>query len=220
MEYLDGLPLSTLVERFGPQTAGRTIWILRQACGSLAEAHQTGLVHRDIKPANLVLTRRGGIADFLKVLDFGLVKAVDPNTDLARTFAESLIGSPHFLSPEGINTPNQVEPRSDLYSLGAVGYFLLTGQTVFEAGDLTEVLLGHSHRPPIPPSERHDKPIDPALEQLILQCLEKNPGLRPSNAPALEQSLLRCPSANDWSQAAAEEWWKTHVDRPKADDED
>jgi tRNA A-37 threonylcarbamoyl transferase component Bud32 len=222
MEYLDGLPLNTLVERFGPQPDGRTIWILRQACGSLTEAHQRGLIHRDIKPANLFLTRRGELADFVKVLDFGLVKAVDPNTDLARTVAESLIGSPHFLSPEGINNPNQVDPRSDLYSLGAVGYFLLTGQPVFEAGDLTEVLLGHSHTTPIKPSERRGRSIDPALEQLILQCLEKNPGLRPSNAHTLEQALLRCPAAAQWSQANADEWWMknlqsehrtSHVDR-------
>jgi len=211
MEYLDGLSLNTLVERFGPQPEGRTIWILRQVCGSLAEAHQRGLVHRDIKPANLFLTRRGGLADFVKVLDFGLVKAIDPNTDLARTVAESLIGSPHFLSPESINNPNQIDARSDLYSLGAVGYFLLTGQPVFEAGDLTEVLVGHSDRTPIPPSERRGSPIDRPLEQLILQCLEKNPGLRPSNALTLEQALLRCPSVARWSQTDANHWWEEHL---------
>jgi serine/threonine protein kinase len=212
MEYLDGVSLDALVTRFGPQPEGRTIWILRQACGSLAEAHQQGFIHRDIKPANLFLCCRGGLADVVKVLDFGLVKAVDPNTDLARTKAESLVGTPLFLSPEALNDPNAVEARSDLYSLGAVGYFLLTGQSVFEAKDLADILLGHSYRMPVPPSQLLGRSVDAGLEQLILQCLEKLPGLRPSSAHALEQALLRCPAAAQWSQTHADQWWGAHLE--------
>jgi serine/threonine protein kinase len=208
MEYLEGLSLDRLVERFGPLGEGRVIWILRQACMALAEAHGRGLVHRDIKPANLFLTRRGGMADVVKVLDFGLVKGLGPNSGVTQTVSESLVGTPQFLSPEGILKPDEVDARSDLYSLGAVGFFLLTGTPVFTAEDLGEVLAGHGGTAPESPSQRRGRAVDAGLEAVILQCLEKNPGLRPVGARQMGELLASCPGVAGWSQEEADRWWR------------
>ena len=143
MEYLDGIDLQTLVERYGPQPVPRVIHILQQICGSLYEAHSLGLVHRDIKPANIMLNRRGGEPDVVKVLDFGLVKALDDEKQAGLTQQNSLTGTPLYMSPEAIQLPNSVDPRSDLYAVGAVGYFLLTGQPVFEAENVVELCQKH-----------------------------------------------------------------------------
>lgn len=210
MEYLEGLSLDRLVERFGPLGEGRVIWILRQACMALAEAHERGLVHRDIKPANLFLTRRGGMADVVKVLDFGLVKGVGPQSGVTQTVSESLVGTPQFLSPEGILRPDEVDARSDLYSLGAVGFFLLTGTPVFTAEDLGELLAGHGSMTPDSPSERRGSAVDAGLEAVMLQCLEKNPGLRPVSARELEKRLAGCAGVVGWSQEDADRWWREH----------
>jgi hypothetical protein len=210
MEYLEGLSLDRLVERFGPLSEGRVIWILRQACMALAEAHERGLVHRDIKPANLFLTRRGGMADVVKVLDFGLVKGVGPHSGVTQTVSESLVGTPQFLSPEGILKPDEVDARSDLYSLGAVGFFLLTGTPVFTAEDLGELLAGHGSMTPDSPSQRRGSAVDAGLEAVMLQCLEKNPGLRPVSARELEKLLSGCASAGGWSQEEGDRWWREH----------
>ncbi len=207
MEYLEGLSLDRLVERFGPLGEGRVIWVLRQACMALAEAHGRGLVHRDIKPANLFLTRRGGMADVVKVLDFGLVKGVGLNSGVTQTLSESLVGTPQFLSPEGFLKPDEVDARSDLYSLGAVGFFLLTGTPVFTADDLGEVLAGHGGMVPESPSQRRGSPVDAGLESVLLKCLEKNPGLRPAGARELERLLAGCASVAGWSQDEADRWW-------------
>jgi serine/threonine-protein kinase len=211
MEFLDGIDLQTLVRREGPQAAARVIRILAQVCGALEEAHGEGLTHRDIKPANVILCRRGGAPDVAKVVDFGLVKQHrdDPSSPL-------IVGTPEYLPPEAVTEPDRVGPASDLYSLGAVGYFLLTGQTVF-SGTATELCTKHAASAPRPPSERTERPIPADLEALILSCLAKNPADRPASAAAMREALLRLPAADDWSAAAATAWWDAFVWRPAAD---
>lgn len=208
MEYLEGIGLDQLVKQHGPQPDGRVIHVLRQACGALAEAHAAGLVHRDIKPANLFLTRRGGVPDFVKVLDFGLVKSLDQKDQLLLTAPNVSMGTPLYVSPEAVERPETIERRSDLYSLGAVGYFMLTGQPLFEAATLGEVLVHQVNTVPERPSARAGRPVSPDLEQLIMQCLEKDPERRPASAAALDAALQQCRAAGDWSSAKAEAWWK------------
>jgi tRNA A-37 threonylcarbamoyl transferase component Bud32 len=209
MEYLSGIDLDQLVRRFGPQAEGRVIHILRQICGSLAEAHANSLIHRDIKPANIILTRRGGICDLVKVLDFGLVKAV--HAGAADTpGANSVVGTPHFMSPEAVKHPDKVDGRSDLYSVAAVGYWLLTGKTMFEETKVEALLELQVGTMPQPPSKRAGRPISPDLEHLIMQCLEKSPERRPDGAAALDEALGHCASAGAWTRLESENWWLTN----------
>ena len=208
MEYLDGINLEHLVEQYGPQPEGRVIKILHQVCGSLYEAHLAGLVHRDIKPANIMLNRRGAEPDFVKVLDFGLVKAVDEKKDAGLTKANSLTGTPLYLSPEAIQNPDNVDARTDLYALGAVGYYLLTGHPVFEGRSLVELCQRHITAVPVPPSERLGRPISVELEHALLSCLEKSPSRRPQTARELAQWLERCPAWSSWTTDTAEMWWR------------
>ena len=210
MEFLDGVNLQTMVEQYGPQSEGRVIRILLQLCGSLFEAHTLGLVHRDIKPSNLMLNRRGGESDVLKVLDFGLVKAVDEEKQANLTSANSLTGTPLYMAPESIQSPNSVDARSDLYAVGAVGYFLLTGQPVFAATGLMELCQQHIDAIPVPPSTRLGKPVSHELETALLMCLEKSRSKRPATARDLAHLLLRSPTANDWSLEDADAWWSRH----------
>jgi serine/threonine protein kinase len=210
MEFLDGVNLQTLIEQYGPQSEGRVIRILLQLCGSLFEAHSLGLVHRDIKPSNLMLNRRGCESDVLKVLDFGLVKAIDEEKQANLTSANSLTGTPLYMAPEAIQSPNSVDSRSDLYAVGAVGYFLLTGQPVFAAAGLMELCQQHIDAIPIPPSTRLGKPVSPELESALLGCLEKSRSKRPATARDLAQLLLRCPTANDWTLEDSDAWWGRH----------
>lgn len=210
MEYLDGINLQSMVEQYGPQSEGRVIRILLQLCGSLFEAHSLGLVHRDIKPANLMLNRRGCESDVLKVLDFGLVKAVDEAKQANMTSSNSLTGTPLYMAPEAIQSPNSVDSRSDLYAVGAVGYFLLTGQPVFAATGLMELCQQHIDAIPVPPSTRLGKIVSPELETALLSCLEKSRSKRPATARDLAHLLLRCPTANDWSLDDADAWWGRH----------
>ncbi len=181
MEYLDGIDLQTLVEQYGPQPESRVISILLQICGSLYEAHAQGLVHRDIKPANIMLNRRGGQADVIKVLDFGLVKEVNPDRAPDK-HDNGLSGTPLYLSPEAIQSPALVDACSDLYAVGAVGYYLLTGKTVFEAQSVVELLQMHITETPLPPSQRGDVPVTQELEHILLSCLEKSRARRPQTA--------------------------------------
>ena len=212
MEYLEGIDLQTLVEKYGPQSPGRVIHLMRQMCGSLYEAHSKGLVHRDVKPANLFLTRRGGEADVVKVLDFGLVRAREDGRDGDdRTMA----GTPLYMSPEAIQLPGSVDGCSDIYAVGAVGYFLLTGRTVFEANTVMELCDKHLNEPPVAPSVRLGKPAPVELEEAILACLEKSRAKRPQTARDLAQRLARCPAAAEWSIEEAEVWWSRH-DRGQA----
>ncbi|MBS0208379.1 MAG: serine/threonine protein kinase [Planctomycetes bacterium] len=207
MEYLDGIPLDVLVRKFGPQPEGRVVEILRQLCGSLAEAHACGLIHRDIKPANLLLNRRGRQFDVLKVLDFGLVKTIASLGDAAVTKAYSFVGTPHFMSPEAVNTPDAVDARSDLYAIGAVGYFLLCGQNIFDGKNVMEVCHQHLTQAPPPLSSRTPGPISPDLEALIHRCLAKNKEARPQSAEELAELLSQCRLTKPWTRADAEAWW-------------
>jgi predicted Ser/Thr protein kinase len=210
MEYLDGINLQTLVEKYGPQPEGRVIHILTQVCGSLFEAHALGLVHRDIKPANIMLNRRGGEADVVKVLDFGLVKALDEAKQAGTTAANSLTGTPLYMAPEAIQAPNTVDARSDLYAVGAVGYFLITGKPVFDTASLVELCQQHVEAIPVSPAQRLGKPISEELEYALLACLEKSRNKRPSTARDLAQLLARSPAAVSWSAEDADAWWGRH----------
>lgn len=210
MELLDGVTLQELVDVYGPQPEGRVISILMQVCGSLAEAHEAGLVHRDIKPANIMLNQRGGMFDFVKVLDFGLVRA-DDEQQLTLTAAGSLTGTPLYMSPEAIERPKDVDSRSDLYAVGAVGYFLLTGHVVFSGQNVLEVCMQHSTATPVPPSVRGKRPIASDLEEVVLRCLAKRPEDRPASARLLAAELESCLAGSPWTQRDAERWWQEHA---------
>lgn len=210
MEYLDGIDLQALVEKYGPQPEGRVIRILEQICGSLYEAHSLGLVHRDIKPANIMLNRRGGEPDVAKVLDFGLVKAVDEAKQTSLTAAGSLTGTPLYMSPEAIQSPNSVDSRSDLYAVGAVGYYLLTGKPVFDAQNIVELCQRHVSEIPVVPSVRLGRTVSPELEAALMACLEKSRAKRPQTGRDLAASLSRVPTAQSWSIDEADAWWGRH----------
>jgi serine/threonine protein kinase len=198
------------VQRFGPQPDGRVIHILSQVCGSLVEAHAAGLIHRDIKPANIMLTRRGGVCDFVKLLDFGLVKAVDSHKMRTLTAADVITGTPLYIAPETVQDSEGSDARSDLYSLGAVGYFLLCGRPVFDTGNVMEIMKAHVEKQPLAPSKRLARPMSRELEQLILQCLEKSPAARPQSAAEMALALARCVSVQPWTEADAESWWQQY----------
>lgn len=210
MEYLSGIELDQLVRKFGPQPEGRIIHILRQVCGSLAEAHRIGLIHRDVKPANVVLTRRGGVCDVVKVLDFGLVKARHLRPPDG-AIATAVVGTPHFMPPEAIEKPESVDGRSDLYSVGAIGYWLLTGQTLFDGQGVDALLAQQVNAEPQSPSQRLGRRASPDLEQIIMQCLSKLPQERPPSAEALDEALGRCAMAGAWSSSDAENWWRDNM---------
>jgi serine/threonine protein kinase len=210
MEYLEGMNLDELVKRFGSLPEARTVFILRQACGSLAEAHAAGLVHRDVKPANLILTRRGGLHDFVKVLDFGLAKALDGQERASVTSPNVLMGTPLYLSPEAVNQPDQVDARSDVYALAAVGYFLLTGTPVFRGTSVMEICMKHVKDAPEPPSARRGGPVSPGLEALLLRCLAKTPSDRPGHAAEMLSELEACAVEGSWTDQDAAAWWAAH----------
>jgi serine/threonine protein kinase len=167
-------------------------------------------VHRDIKPANIMLNRRGGEPDVVKVLDFGLVKALEDERQMSMTQQQSLTGTPLYMSPEAIQMPNSVDARSDIYAVGAVGYYLLTGGPVFDAENVMDLCRKHIDAPPIPPSERTRGEVPPALENAILACLDKSRAKRPQTARDLAQMISRCPEATVWSVEEADAWWGRH----------
>ena len=208
MEYLDGINLEELVADYGAQPAGRVVAILDQVCGALAEAHELGLVHRDIKPANIILTERGGEADVAKVLDFGLVKPVASDAaGVTMSASAVLTGTPLYMSPEAMVAPDSSDPRSDLYALGAVAYYLLTGQPVFEAESVAEIVGHHLHTEPVTPSLRTNQPIPADLEAVVMQCLRKTPEQRPASARALRDALRRS-VVEPWTSEDASAWWQ------------
>jgi len=207
MEYLDGITLETLVEKHGPQPDGRVIDIMQQVCGALAEAHELSLIHRDIKPANIMINHRGGRYDLAKLLDFGLVKALGTSRETALTATGQVAGTPLYISPEGLTSPDNVGPRSDLYSLGAVGYYLLTGQPVFDGGSIVDVCLQVASDSPVPPSEKAIEPVSDELEKILLKCLEKKPDNRPNSAKELLTLLGMCRAQRIWTQEQAAAWW-------------
>jgi eukaryotic-like serine/threonine-protein kinase len=209
MELLEGMTLEELVEHHGPLPPGRAIHFLKQVCGALNEAHQSGLIHRDIKPANIFVCRRGAIADFIKVLDFGLVREVQREENLKLSNLNVVVGTPLYMSPEAIVEPNGVDAATDIYALGAVAYFLLTGEPPFTGHTVVEVCMRHMHSIPPPPSERATVPPD--LEALILGCLAKEKAGRPASVAVLAQRLDACADAHSWTQAQAEAWWSTRA---------
>ena len=208
MEYLDGINLEDLVTRFGPLSEGRVIAILRQICGSLAEAHALGLIHRDIKPANIILNHRGGVPDFVKVLDFGLARAIGVEAESRITAANVMTGTPLYMAPESIERPTSVGTAADLYAVGAVAYFLLTGRPVFEGESLVEICMKHVKATPMLPSERLGRPVAARLEAIILKCLAKAPHDRPLTAAQLDAELADCVADCPWNLAEAEKWWR------------
>ncbi len=207
MEYLDGVDLERLVREQGPLPAGRVVHILRQVCEALAEAHGVGLIHRDIKPANILLSRLGGVPDFAKVLDFGLVKDVHAAEDARLTRENVFAGTPQYLAPETIEDGRSPDPRSDLYALGAVAYYLLTATPVFD-GRPIDVIQSHLKASPQPPSARLGRPLPAKLERLVLDCLEKDPNRRPESAQALMDRLAECDDVEPWSEGKAKLWWR------------
>jgi serine/threonine-protein kinase len=208
MELLDGLDLDTLVKRHGPVTAERAIFLLRQVCHSLAEAEARGLVHRDIKPANILTCRYGGEHDFIKVLDFGIVKVTHAREAIV-TQENVLRGTPAFIAPEQVLT-GQTDSRADIYSVGCVAYWLLTGELVFRGDTPIAVMMHHAHTAPVPVSQRTELPIPPELERLILSCLEKDPAKRPQSARELSHRLAEIPIATPWTEELAAIWWSRH----------
>ncbi len=216
MELLEGASLDEIVEVDGPQPAERVIYLLEQAAASLAEAHDAGLIHRDVKPGNILVVDRGGISDLVKVVDFGLVKDVSPKAEgdapaeSAVTMANAITGTPLYIAPETLTAQDTVDARADLYALGAVGYWLLTGTHVFGGRTTFEVCLHHLNSQPESPSDRLGQPVAADLEALLLACLAKRPEDRPASAHVLRERLLACAAAGLWTNARAAAWWAAH----------
>jgi serine/threonine-protein kinase len=206
MEYLRGLSLADLVVRHGPLPAGRVIYLLRQASEGLAEAHAAGLIHRDLKPANLFAARVGTRYDVTKLLDFGLVKEVARGpVDLSGP--GPVIGTPLYAAPEQAVASAALDHRADLYALGAVAYYLLTGRPPFEGDSVLGVLVAHARDPVVPPS-RHRPDVPGDLERVVLRCLAKDPADRYPDAEALGQVLAACAASNEWDGRRAATWWQ------------
>ena len=233
MELLDGLDLDTLVRQYGPLPPERVVHIMRQVCSSLQDAHGNGLVHRDIKPANVVISRAGATFDFVKVLDFGLVKletAGQPGSgagtrlrvdgqsgegsDQGSLAAGGIAGTPAFMAPEVVLGVAETDHRVDLYALGCVGYWLLTGKLIFEGRNVVEVMLHHTHTPPPKLSTRSELPIPGPLEDLIMECLEKDPARRPASAETVSIRLDAVSLESAWTVERAERWWAMHRPLP------
>jgi serine/threonine-protein kinase len=213
MELLEGASLAEIVEVDGPQPEERVIHLLEQAAASLAEAHEAGLIHRDVKPGNIMVVDRGGISDLVKVLDFGLVKDVASGADSsepALTMTNAIAGTPLYMAPETVTAPDTVDARTDLYALGAVGYWLLTGTHVFGGKTILEVCAHHLHTVPDSPSMRLKAPVSADLEALLMACLAKRPEDRPASANVLRERLRGCAASGKWTNARGAEWWAAH----------
>jgi eukaryotic-like serine/threonine-protein kinase len=209
MEYLPGLSLQELVERHGPLPAGRVIYLLRQACDALHEAHKAGLIHRDLKPPNIFAAYRGARYDVAKLLDFGLVKPMKEEESPALTREGAVTGSPLYMSPEQVMRTQEPDVRTDIYAMGGIAYFLLTGQPPFVSNDPMAVMVAQARDPVVPPSRvRADVPAD--LEKVVLRCLEKNPAHRFQDAESLARAFLACQDATAWSAEQAEAWWEAN----------
>jgi hypothetical protein len=218
MEYLPGVTLARLIELDGAVPPNRVIYILRQVCASLEEAHREGIIHRDIKPLNIMLCRRGGQADFVKVLDFGLVKDTVSQPAMELTLPQVVTGTPLYIAPERLRDPLHADPRTDIYSIGAVGFNLLTGQDVFGGASAMEQCHHVMQTPPQRPSERLQTPIPEALDTLIVECLAKDPRQRPPDVAAMMETLETIDDVEPWTQADARRWWNEHESRFASDD--
>ncbi len=210
MELLPGMSFEQLVERHGPLAAGRVVYLVRQVCGALAEAHSVGLIHRDIKPANIFVAQRGGVFDVAKLLDFGLVKerTAGPERQTTSRLA-SFSGTPLYMSPEQASAYEEVDGRTDIYALGAVAYYLLTGKPPFSGTSIMELLAAHAAAKVLPPSELNDSVPDD-LDQVVLRCLAKHPDDRFLAAADLAKALDSCRCASDWNAEVAAQWWAEH----------
>jgi len=206
MEYLPGLNLQEMVDRFGPLPPHRLVHLLVQVCSALREAHAAGVIHRDIKPSNIFVTERGGLYDIAKLLDFGLVKSVAPGLGSPNvTLDGAVVGSPQYAAPES-TLDDSPDVRSDIYSLGATAYFLLTAQAVFPGENALKVIFAHANQQPAPPSEVNaDVPAD--LEAVVLRCLAKDPDDRYSTIEDVEGALSACSCRDCWTQDDAQKWW-------------
>ena len=215
MELLMGRDLESMVREFGPIPAARAGFLIRQVCHSLADAHARGLVHRDIKPANIYVCRMGLEYDFVKVLDFGLVKlSSKASVDRIQTMMtadQRTTGTPAYMAPEIILGEANVDRRADVYALGCVAYYALTGQLVFEADTPMKMLLQHVQAEPIPPSQRTELPIPHEIDELVLSCLQKDPNKRPQNAEVLLNMAIGCKTGDCWNQELAKGWWTKHL---------
>jgi serine/threonine-protein kinase len=207
MELLDGISLQTLVEKSGPQPPSRVIHMLRQVCQSLEEAHRRGLIHRDIKPNNIFACKVGIEYDFIKVLDFGLVKNVSREDTANLTARGVTAGTPAYMAPEVAMGAEDLDGRVDIYALGCVAYFLLTGLLVFDEKTATATTVAHVQKTPEPPSRRSGTPIPPQLEDIVLRCLAKDPAARPQAAQELGRLLASIPDVPVWTQEDASQWW-------------
>ena len=209
MEFLPGYNLGELVEQHGPLSAARIVHLMRQVCEALTEAHEQGFIHRDIKPANIYCAYRGGMYDVAKLLDFGLAKPTGDSEDVGLTQEGAVTGSPLFMSPEQATGGDQVDARSDIYSLGAVMYFMATGHPPFDYQQPIKVMVAHVSEPPRPLRELNPE-IPEELEEIILRCLEKQPEDRVQDAATLREMLEQVPSTSDWSSAIAANWWTNY----------
>jgi hypothetical protein len=210
MEYLEGLSLEDLVRRFGPLPPERTAFILTQVCGSLAEAHANSIVHRDIKPSNIFVTHRGGLYDFVKVLDFGLAKQVGSDEREFVTAAGMVLGTPVYIPPEAVSEIGPVDQRADLYCLGGVAYWMLVGQPPFEAPTSVELILHHVRTRPKRPAEVSELPIPPEMDEIVIKCLEKDPRDRFQTAAELRAALRGISFGEPWTHEKGREWWALH----------
>jgi serine/threonine-protein kinase len=208
MEYLPGLTLEQLVKDHGPLPPARAIHLLRQVCGALREAHAIGLIHRDIKPGNVMVCERGGLHDTAKLLDFGLVIPLFASSSESDklTQAGTITGTPAYMSPEQASGQDAIDPRSDIYSVGAVAYFLLTGQSPFAGRTGVKMLAAHLYEPPAP-LETHRADVPRVLEAIILRCLAKNPADRFANVQSLIAALVECDGVSEWTEDDAAKWW-------------
>jgi serine/threonine-protein kinase len=213
MELLEGFDAETIVESFGPLPAERAIYFLQQICDSLGEAHEMGLIHRDIKPGNVYVCRYGREVDFIKVLDFGLVKSRGEaeSGDVKLTAEDAVSGTPGYMAPEQIVGDRPLDERVDIYALGCLAYWLVTGELVFRGATVMETMVQHVRERPIPPSERTELDIPASLENVILRCLEKDPVNRPQSSDQLSQLLRACEVNAPWTHERARDWWNTHA---------
>jgi serine/threonine-protein kinase len=218
MEYLPGLTLDQLTEGQGPLPPARVIHLLRQVCGALREAHGVGLIHRDVKPANIIVCNRGGVHDVVKLVDFGLVAGIEPGAGGRKLTQDGAIaGTPEYMSPEQAEGAARLDGRSDVYSLGAVGYFLLTGRPPFRKATALQLLFAHVHEP-VPPLAEARPGIPADLEGVVLRCLEKDRERRFLDVASLDQALAGCQRGGPWTEGQAADWWQHHGATPGPDD--
>ena len=211
MEYLSGMDLQRMVDRFGPLQAERVIYLLLQACGSLAEAHDRGIIHRDIKPSNIFVTQRGGLLDFVKVLDFGLAREVKSQGEAELTKTGMVFGTPRYIAPEAVRGTARIDARADLYNLGGVAYWLLTGKPLFSGSSSLDLIIDHVKTVPSRPAELSELPIPPDLDAIVMKCLEKEPADRFQTAQELATALRAVDVERRWGQQRAQEWWSLHA---------